>query len=78
MHLLLWILALATIHASPDITPHEGATFQRQGYLIGGLSWAHITAPINISLMEEEVNNQRRIVEFFDFLQRRYHTLATK
>ena len=46
MHLLLWILALATIHTLPDITPHEGAMFQGQGYLIGGLSWAHITAPI--------------------------------
>ena len=68
MHLFFWILTLATIHALPDITPHEGAIFQQQGYLIGGLSWAHITAPINITQMEEEVNKYRNFVEYFDAL----------
>ena len=61
-------MTLTTIYALPDITPHEGAIFQQQGYLIGGLSWAHITAPINITQMEEDVNKYQNFVEYFDAL----------
>lgn len=70
MHLFLLTLALATIQAFPDITPHEGALFQQQGFLIGGLSWAHITAPINISRMEQDLNDYQQMVQYFDTLSR--------
>lgn len=70
MHLFLLTLALATIHAAPDITPHEGALFQQQGFLVGGLSWAHITAPINISRMEEDLKGYRQLTEYFHLLSK--------
>lgn len=76
MHLFLWILILTTIHALPDIDPHEGATFQQQGYLIGGLSWAHITAPINITRMEDDVNHFRAFTTAFDFLSKPRNALV--
>lgn len=70
MHLFLIGLAVATIYALPDITPHEGAVFQQQGFLVGGLSWAHITAPINITRMEEDVKNYRQLTGYFDILSK--------
>ena len=42
----------------------------QHGYLIGGLSWAHITAPINISRMEQDVQNYKSIVDYFDYLSK--------
>ena len=68
MHIILLILAFSSIHALPDIFPHEGALFTQHGYLIGGLSWAHITAPINISRMEQDVRNFQQIITYFDYL----------
>jgi len=68
MHLCLIILTLATIAALPDISPHEGALFQEHGFLIGGLSWAHITAPINISRMEEDLQKYQHMVDYYDIL----------
>lgn len=68
MYLFFFILALATVASLPDITQHEGALFQDQGYLIGGLSWAHITVPINVSRMEQDVNGYRQLIDYFDAL----------
>lgn len=78
MHLFLMCLALATIHALPDITPHEGALFQQQGFLIGGLSWAHITAPINISRMEQDMKGYHLLVEYFDILSKPLQTQGNR
>jgi len=70
MHLTLILLAVATIQALPNLNSHEGALFTQQGYLIGGLSWAHITAPINISRMAEDVQGYQQLVDYFDTLSK--------
>jgi len=64
--LLLW--AVSTVNALPDITPHEGALFTQHGFLIGGLSWAHITAPIDISRLEHDLKEYNKLIGYYDYL----------
>jgi hypothetical protein len=47
---------------------HHGALFQKQGYLIGGLSWAHITVDINLTTLTEDLNRYQTFIEYFDIL----------
>jgi len=68
MLLALLMLALGTANALPDITPHEGAIFSEHGFLIGGLSWAHITAPINISRLENDLKDYNKLIDYYDYL----------
>lgn len=52
------------------IEPHEGALFQDHGYIISGLSWAHVTATISIEQMREDLLRFSHFTEFFNDLQR--------
>lgn len=65
MHLFALTITMATVMALPDIQPHNGALFQQQGFLVGGLSWAHITAPIDISKMSEDANQFQNFTKYF-------------
>jgi len=68
MHLFALMTAIATVMAFPDIQPHNGALFQQQGFLVGGLSWAHIIAPINISKMSDDAKRYHNFTQIFNAL----------
>jgi len=50
------------------IVEHHGALFQKQGYLIGGLSWTHITGDINLTTFTEDLYRYQTSIEYFDIL----------
>jgi len=61
-------LHITSITTSPTIIEHHGALFQKHGYLIGGLSWAHITVDINLTTLTEDLNRYQTFIEYFDIL----------
>lgn len=62
--LLLQLLGIAI--AYPEINRHEGATFQQMGYIVSGLSWAHIHAKIPLTTFEMDVNRFEEVLDKFE------------
>lgn len=50
------------------IQSHQGALFQNQGYLISGLSWAHITIDIDLKIFETDLERYQNFIKYFDTL----------
>lgn len=64
--LMLLLHLFGTAIAYPEINRHEGATFQQMGYIVSGLSWAHIHAKIPLTTFEMDVNRFEEVLDKFD------------
>lgn len=72
LHLVTLLAVLPPITNALTVEHHEGALFQEHGYIISGLSWAHITATISIEQMRDDLLRFTQLTNFFQSAQDAY------
>jgi hypothetical protein len=65
MVILLTSTCIPVTTSKPVIEKHHGALFQTQGYLIGGLSWGHITVDMDLTSLTDDINQYQKLVDYF-------------